>query len=138
MPVDTAPPTVSTLSPADGARGISSVANVVLTFNEPIARGTGIVQLRVGSASGTLIESFNAANSPRVSISGATWTIDPTIDLLPNTQYYLTLPNGSIQDLAGNAYSGTSTYDFSTGSIVPIATGSYGGHFYEVYSERYV
>jgi hypothetical protein len=37
--------------------------NVVLTFNETIARGTGTITLRSGSATGTIVESFDAASS---------------------------------------------------------------------------
>jgi hypothetical protein len=137
MAVDTAAPVVSSFNPADGATSVSSVSNLVLTVNEAIARGVGTAQLRVGSASGTLVESFDAATSARISLSGTAWTVDPTMDLLPSTQYFLTLTSGSVLDTVGNGFAGTSTYDFTTGAIAPISSGSYGGHSYEVYSQRY-
>jgi hypothetical protein len=64
-------------------------------------------------------------------------TVDPTQNLLPSTHYYLDLVSGSVQDIAGNSYAGTTAYDFTTGNISPVATGSFGGHYYEVYAEKY-
>jgi methionine-rich copper-binding protein CopC len=117
--VDTIAPTVSTFSPTDGATQVAANSNVTLTFSEAIQRGTGTIQIRSGSATGTLVESFDAATSSRLSISGTTLTIDPTINLAANTQYFVTFDSGTIQDLAGNIYSGTTVYDFATDSIAP-------------------
>jgi Ca2+-binding RTX toxin-like protein len=107
-------PTVSTFSPADGATGVAVASDVVLTFSEAIARGTGNIVLRAGSATGTVVETFDAATSTRLSISGSTLTINPTSNLAGNTQYFVTFAPGSIKDLADNSYAGTTTYDFTT------------------------
>jgi methionine-rich copper-binding protein CopC len=113
---DTIAPTVSTFSPADGTTGVAVGNNIVLTFSEAIARGTGTITVRSGSASGAIVESFDAATSNRISISGSTLTIDPTNNLAGNTRYFVVFSSGNIRDLAGNAYRGTFTYDFTTGS----------------------
>ncbi len=60
---DTTAPTVSTFSPTDGATGVAVGSNIVVTFSETIARGTGNIELRAGSALGTIVETFNAATS---------------------------------------------------------------------------
>lgn len=135
--VDTVAPTVAVFSPADGANGITAGSNVVLTFSEAIARGTGNLLLRLDSATGALIETFDATTSNLISISGTVLAVDPTQNLLPSTHYYLNLVSGSVQDIAGNSYAGTTAYDFTTGNISPVATGSFGGHYYEVYAEKY-
>jgi hypothetical protein len=70
-------PVVSTLSPIDGANGVSVGSNIMLTFNEAIQRGTGNIEIRQGSATGALVESFAAATSTRLAFSGSTLTIDP-------------------------------------------------------------
>ena len=111
---DTTAPTITTFSPSDGTTGVALGSNIVLTFNEAIQRGTGTIYLRSDSATGTVIESFNAANSNRLSISGTKLTIDPTNNLANNTHYYLTFASGTIKDVAGNSYAGTSSYDFTT------------------------
>ncbi|MEY4620491.1 MAG: hypothetical protein RIS65_1663, partial [Pseudomonadota bacterium] len=64
-------------------------------------------------------ESFDAATSNRISISGSTLTIDPTNNLAGNTRYFVVFSSGNVRDLAGNAYRGTSTYDFTTASATP-------------------
>jgi serralysin len=111
---DATAPTVSTFSPADGTTGVAVGNNIVFTFSEAIARGTGTITIRSGSATGTIVESFDAATSNRISISGSTLTIDPTNNLAGNTRYFVVFSSGNVRDLAGNAYTGTSTYDFTT------------------------
>ena len=112
--LDTTAPTVSYFSPADGATGVAIGSNLTLSFREAIAIGTGTITLRSGSATGSIIESFDAATSSQLSISGSTLTVDPTNNLAANTRYFLALPSGSVKDIAGNKYTGTSSYDFST------------------------
>src|SRR5574343_189518 len=109
---DTTAPTVSLFNPTDGATGVAVDSNITLTFSEAIQRGTGAIQLRSGSASGTVVESFDAASSSRLSISGSTLTVDPTSTLSANTQYFLTFAAGTVKDLAGNSYAGVSTDNF--------------------------
>jgi uncharacterized repeat protein (TIGR02059 family) len=116
--VDKTAPIISTFSPTDGLTGVMLGTNIVLTFSEVIARGTGIITLRSGSATGTVVESFDAVTSSRLNLSGSTLTIDPTNDLLSNTQYFVVFTSGNINDIAGNGYAGISTYDFRTVNIV--------------------
>ena len=118
--IDTLAPTVTTFSPTDGLTGVTLASNIVLTFSETIARGTGSIQIRSGSATGTVVETFNAATSTRLTVSGATLTIDPTNNLTGNTQYFVTFAAGNLKDVAGNAYVGTTAYDFKT--LVPDVT----------------
>lgn len=114
--IDATAPTVSTFSPTDGATGVAVGSNIVLTFSEAIQKGTGTIYLRSGSATGTIVEQFNAATSDRITISDRTLTLDPTVNLSGNTKYFITFASGTVKDLADNAYTGTSTYDFTTGS----------------------
>jgi methionine-rich copper-binding protein CopC len=114
---DVIAPSVTTFSPTDGATGVAVANNVVLTFNETIARGTGTITLRSGSATGAIVESFDAASSDRLALLGSTLTIDPTNDLAKDTTYFVTFASGAIRDLAGNAYAGTTSYDFRTAAL---------------------
>jgi hypothetical protein len=113
------------LSPTDGANNVTASSNIVLTFNEAIRVGTGTVEIRSGSANGTVVESFNAATSARLTVSGSALTIDPTSNLAAGTQYFVVLPSGAVRDVAGNAYSGTSTYDFTTAAAPAAAATSF-------------
>ena len=122
--VETTAPTVSSFSPSDEATGVGIAENIVLTFSEYIQRGTGNIVLK--NASGTVIETFNAASSSNISISGVTLTINPTSDLSNSTGYSLEFAAGNIKDLAGNSYAGTTSYNFTTvmltGSASPTLT----------------
>ena len=114
--VDTTPPMVSTFSPADEATGIAVDSNIVLTFSETIARGTGTIVLK--TSTGTVIETYNAATSSNLSIAGSTLTINPTADLANSTAYKAEFAAGTIKDLADNSYAGTTSYNFTTVAYV--------------------
>jgi hypothetical protein len=128
-------PTVASFSPADAATGVAVGSNIVLTFNETIQKGTGLIEIHSDTATGAVVASYDAATSANLTISGSTLTINPTADLTPGTHYYVTLPDGSIEDLAGNHFTGTSVtspYDFTTaititGGADPFASSGGGG-----------
>jgi len=107
-------PKVSSFSPADGGRNVDVSTNITITFNEAIKAGSGSIQIRAGSATGTIVESFDVSSSSHLTFSGSTLTIDPTANLASGTHYYLTLAKGTVVDLAGNSYAGTTSYDFTT------------------------
>lgn len=116
---DTTPPTVAAYSPAVGATGINVGNNIVLTFSEAIQRGTGVIELHSGSATGALVAKYDVATSTNLTVSGNTLTINPSVDLANGTHYFVTLAAGSVKDISGNSYTGTTAYDFSTTSAAP-------------------
>ena len=109
---DTTTPTVSAFNPADEATNIAIGGNIVVTFTEDIQRGSGSIILK--TSVGTVVETFNAASSNNLSISGDTLTINPSADLSYGTSYKVEFAAGSIKDLAGNSYPGTTSYNFTT------------------------
>ena len=111
---DTVSPVVKTFQPADGAMSVALDAGIEINFSEPIVSGVGNIEIRVGSRLGPVIESFNVANSPHLQFVANMLTILPTMELEPQTHYFVTLPRGSVKDVFGNLYLGTSTYDFFT------------------------
>lgn len=110
--VDTTPPTVVNRSPAAGGTNIAIASPITIEFSEPIKRGTGTIVLR--TAANQVVETFAAFTSNRITISGSTFTVDPTADLNFSTTYFLDIPAGAILDLADNAYSGSTSYSFTT------------------------
>jgi len=110
--IDTTAPTVTTFNPSDAATGVAIAGNIVVTFSEAIQRGTGSIILK--NAAGTTIETFDAATNSNLSISGTTLTINPTSNLAYSANHFVTFASGTIKDLAGNAYTGTTAYDFTT------------------------
>jgi hypothetical protein len=117
---DTTAPAISTLSPADNATGVSADANLVAIFDETVQKGTGNITLKK-SADNSTVETFDVATSPRVTVSGATLTIDPTSPLLSSTGYYVEIASTAIQDLSENSFagiSGATAWNFTSEALV--------------------
>ena len=91
--------------PADDAANARKAANLVATFSEPVLAGTGTIELwQFGGVSP--VESYELGASSRITIAGSTLTIDPTADLLPGTDYYVTIAATAIRDESGNTFAG--------------------------------
>ncbi|NTW53178.1 MAG: cadherin-like domain-containing protein, partial [Chlorobaculum sp.] len=122
------PPTVTLFNPTDGATNVAVDSNIELTFSDPVHLGTGLIEIHSGSATGALVDRFNAASSTQLSVSGNKLIIDPTANLANGTHYYVTFADGSVLDLNGNSYGAHSDYDFSTiAAAVSASGGSSGG-----------
>jgi len=120
--------TFQSITPSNGATGIALTTNITLSFSSAPVRGTGTITLRTGSPTGTIVESFDAASSGRISVSGNDWILDPTSDLaLYNTTYYLVVPTNSISGFAGLNVTGGTSYSFTS---IPLSLGdAYGGGY---------
>ena len=121
---DALAPTISGFSPTDGATAVAINSNITLTFSEAIQRGMGFIGIHSGAATGAIVESFDAATSSRLTVSGNTLTIDPTSNLAKNTRYFITFAPSTVKDLAGNSYADSTAYDFIT--VKNIITGTLG------------
>lgn len=107
-------PTVSEFFPANQATQVPINSNIVITFSEPIARGTGNITLK--TSTGLNIATFDAASSSNLLINGSTLTIKPRNSLSYETSYKVELTAGTVRDLVGNSYTGTASYNFTTES----------------------
>jgi methionine-rich copper-binding protein CopC len=111
---DTTAPTVTTFTPADEATGVAVGSNIVITFSEAIARGTGSIVLK--TAAGEVIAAHDASSSTNLSVLNNTLTIVQSNPLNYATEYLVEFTSGSIKDLSGNSYAGTTSYNFTTKS----------------------
>ena len=110
-----APSDPTSTTPADGEAGVSVETDLSLTFDETVQAGSGVVSLTRAS-DGRVVETA-AVTGSQVSISGQTVTVEPSTTLDSETDYYVTVESGAIEDTAGNAYGGFSdatTLDFTT------------------------
>lgn len=112
QPIDTKGPTVTASTPVVSATEVEVGANIVITFNEAIQRGAGAIVLR--DASGAAVASWDAATSANLAVAGNVLTINPSADLGAGTGYRVEFPAGSLKDLAGNAWTGSTALQFST------------------------
>uniref|UniRef100_Q3ARU1 SbsA Ig-like domain-containing protein n=1 Tax=Chlorobium chlorochromatii (strain CaD3) TaxID=340177 RepID=Q3ARU1_CHLCH len=122
LTVDPIPPTVISFTPSDNATAIAVGSNIVLTFSETVQAGTGNIVI----TDGTDVRTIAMTDSSQVSIAGNTLTINPTADLAKGMHYFVMLDAGSIEDLAGNDYAGTTSYDFTT-IVGGVITTDFGG-----------
>ncbi|MBE9212794.1 choice-of-anchor I family protein [Plectonema cf. radiosum LEGE 06105] len=113
------------LTPADEATNAVIDADLTIKFNESVQKGTGNIVIK-SSSDGSVVEAFDVATSPAITVSGDTVTINPTNNLAASTSFYVEIDAGAIEDTAGNDFagiSGNSTWNFTTGtedSITPI------------------
>ncbi len=68
--------------------------NIVLTFSEAVAAGTGDIVISDGAGDTRAI----AVGDGQVVFSGSTVTINPTDDLNPNTTYNVQMASGVMFD----------------------------------------
>ncbi|HEX5914630.1 MAG TPA: Ig-like domain-containing protein, partial [Rubrobacter sp.] len=111
--LDKGTPTVGTVSPTNGATGISPTTNVEATFSEAMDADT--------LTPSTFTLTKQGSTSPleaTVSYDGANKkaTLDPTSDLEANTSYTARVTGGSsgAKDPAGNALAQERTWSFTT------------------------
>jgi len=113
--IDTTPPTVSLVEPADGATDVGVTLNASATFNEPMDPSTittTSVQLLVGAAA----ISGSVSYDPGTRIA----SFDPSSNLGSTTLYTAKITT-AVKDVAGNALTQTFTWAFTTGDATPPA-----------------
>lgn len=112
---DTTNPTVSTLSPADDATGVSLTTNLVVTFDETVVKGTGNILIK-HTVGDTTFETIDVT-SALVTVNGTQVTINPAGTLVGSTGYYVQIAATAFDDIAGNSYAGiadTTSWSFTT------------------------
>ena len=107
-------------SPGIGQTNVGLSTNIVITFNKPIASaaaasGIATITLRTDAADGTIVESFDIADSAQLSISGGVLTITPSAAMAGLTTHFLVIPAGTLQDTIDTSDNiGITTYSFTT------------------------
>ncbi|MCY2987716.1 MAG: Ig-like domain-containing protein, partial [Planctomycetota bacterium] len=125
--IDEIPPTVTATSPADNARHVSPVANLVLTFSEDVQAGSGNILIK-RTADNAVVETIDVQDGGKVTLVGATVTVDPAVTLAENTGYYVEIAPGAFTDLIGNEFAGitdATTWDFTTATAPVIVVGEH-------------
>ena len=116
-------PTVAAVSPADGATGVATGANVSVGFSE--AMNTASAQ----AAFSLVRSSDGAAVSGTFAWSGDTMTFDPSSSLTAGAEYTARLTTGA-KDKAGNALAAEKVWRFRaiiTVTAYPSSTALYAG-----------
>ncbi|RXF06972.1 Ig-like domain-containing protein [Pseudoalteromonas sp. PS5] len=106
--IDGVAPAIDTAgsSTANGGFGVSATGDLTLKFTEAMQLGTSGTITLVDS-NGNVIETF-AVDSPKISLSGDTLTINPSADLSAGLRYAIRMDAGFLTDNGGNAFAGFS------------------------------
>ena len=111
---DVTPPVVQTLSPADGVTGVAADADLVITMDENISKGTG--NITIYNSDQSVFEQIDITGS-KVTVSNTVVTINPDGTFQSPGSYYVKVASSAIQDASGNAYAGiqnNTSWNFAT------------------------
>jgi hypothetical protein len=114
------PPTVSGYTPSVNGTTVPA-SNLVLTFSEPIAIGTGNITIRNTDSSPDPDVVIDVTDTNQVSISGAALTINPTSDLVLDKNYAVLIDAGAIKDLSEVPFAGILDVTWNFTIVAPVA-----------------
>ncbi|MCP5014893.1 MAG: hypothetical protein GY938_06355, partial [Ketobacter sp.] len=107
LEVDTANPTLDTVSPTDGNTTVGFNNSLVLNFDDTVYIQSGNIVIKYTSDDSTF-ESVPVGDA-RVTGSGSdSITVNPSGTFSGGTGYYVEIDAGTFDDLAGNSYAGIS------------------------------
>ena len=116
-----AAPELVSSSPADNATGVSTNANITLTFSESVSKGsTGSVYI-IRTSDNQIMETI-AIGSGQITGSGTTWTIDPSVTLAAGTAYAVRIAPKTFVDSDGTVFKGVQSLtalNFVTATSAP-------------------
>jgi len=99
---DTSPPWLISVTPADGT-SVAKTTQIVMEFDETIV-GNGVLQLKESDTNTTV--------NGTMTINDNTLRFVPEGNLIQGSNYTVAL-QGTVEDLAGNAYDGLTSWNFS-------------------------
>ena len=110
------PPIPITFSPAIGATSVALASNIIITFSQPMQKGTGNITLRANSAGGTAFSTIGVSSSS-VTISGGAVTIDPPSNIGFGVTTFVVVDAGAFAGITTTSTSALiNTYSFTTAS----------------------
>ena len=121
---DNTRPTISTVSPADGATGVTTGTIVTANFSEHINAAT------VTSATFQLKNSLNTVIAATVNTAGSQIILTPSTSLSHSSTYTVSIAGGpsGVKDLAGNALASHYSWTFTTAAAIPVTYSSISSH----------
>jgi methionine-rich copper-binding protein CopC len=118
-------PSISSTSPSALATGVAIDANLVITFSEAVSAESGQIHIFTWTGK-TLYESIRVSDSSKVSLSGATVTINPSKNLEYNTRYFVKIDASAFESVDGDISFGgidsEGTWNFTTVTAAAVTT----------------
>ncbi|WP_341347168.1 Ig-like domain-containing protein [Paenibacillus sp. FSL H3-0469] len=116
---DTAPPVVTSYSPAGNATHVPVSATLTLTFNENVLAGKGNIEI-VNAADHENVTTIEAGNRELVTITNGIVSINTSSLLKQGGSYYVLIQAGAFTDESGNSYGGFADSKVWSFSTVPV------------------
>ena len=112
-------PAVVSMSPADDATGVSISSSFDLVFDQPVTKGTGTIYIVRTSSSVPVDTTSIDVASGQVTVSDSLVTIDPSSDLMYDSEYYITVDSASFESASEGVFIGITAgtvWSFTTSS----------------------
>jgi hypothetical protein len=120
---DTTPPTITAMTPAEGATDVSVTTTVTATFSEPMDASTIATTTFELTGPGNVLVAASVAYDSTTRVA----TLTPTSPLATSTTYVATVRGGStdprVKDVAGNALASSFSWSFTTSATGPPPSG---------------
>mgnify|MGYP001447165963 CR=1 FL=1 len=109
---------VISFSPIDGSVSVNPTDNFSITFNEEVDVGTGDITIKLLSDD-TTVEAIDVTSGQVTGSGTTTLTINPSSDLSPDTEYYVTIDATAVDSTSSGVsfpgFTDNGTWNFSTG-----------------------
>jgi hypothetical protein len=115
-------PKLASATPEDNSLNVSPTANIVLTFDQSVTKGTGNIYI-VRTSDNTVVQTIAVGSgSVTGSDTGSEWTIDLPADLAQGVAYAIRIDNKTFVNTDGKVYAGIKNnfaFNFTTSSVQP-------------------
>lgn len=106
--LDQSAPILQTLTPANGANGVSATTTLKLLFNENTQKGSGNILIKRLSDD-TTVETIAVSSGQVTGQNTTTITIAPSVTLAGGETYYVIIPSTAFRDPYTHSFAGFST-----------------------------
>ncbi len=121
-------PKLVSSTPADDSLTVTPAANITLTFDQPVTKGTGNIYI-VRTSDNQIIQTIDVTTAS-VTGSGTTWTIDPPADMVAGVAYAVRIDNKTFANANGQVYKGirdNTSLNFTVAAVAAPVIGNLNG-----------
>ncbi|WP_312586804.1 DUF4347 domain-containing protein [Comamonas terrigena] len=122
-------PKLVSSTPADNSLTVTPSANITLTFDQPVTKGTGNIYI-VRTSDNQIIQTIDVTTAS-VTGSGTTWTIDPPADMIAGVAYAVRIDNKTFANANGQVYKGiqdNTALNFTVAEVAAPVIGNVNGN----------
>ena len=121
-------PKLVSSTPADNSLTVTPSANITLTFDQSVTKGTGNIYI-VRTSDNQIIQTIDVTTAS-VTGSGTTWTIDPPADMVAGVAYAVRIDNKTFANANGQVYKGiqdNTALNFTVTAVAAPVIGNFNG-----------